>query len=80
MEIRFVSSLTPEDENRFAGAFAKAIGSLLDLLPITYSLRIETSSGKTFERTHSPFEPVLQAASASLPPRSAEAADGGSIA
>ena len=43
MEIRFVSSLTPEDENTFAPALLKAFGALLDQMPIAYTLRIQTS-------------------------------------
>ena len=43
MEIRFVSSLTPEDENTFAPVLLKALGALLDQTPIAYTLRIQTS-------------------------------------
>src|SRR6185437_16618966 len=39
MEIRFVSSLTAEDENLFAPALLKAVGALLDQLPIAYTIR-----------------------------------------
>ncbi len=58
MEIRFVSSLAPEDETRLAGAFMDAVSTLLDILPIDYSLIVETASGKTFERAGSPHDPV----------------------
>jgi hypothetical protein len=54
MEISLVSSLTPEDEARFAAALIGALGSMLDLLPIAYSIRVETVSGKQYDRTHSP--------------------------
>lgn len=52
MEIRFVSSLTSEDENFFAPALLKAIGALLDQLPIAYTLRIETTGAQVFQHTH----------------------------
>ena len=56
MEITFISSLTPDDERRLAAAFLRSMGSMLDFLPIAYSIRIRTTSGKTFTRTHSPAE------------------------
>ena len=52
MVIRFVSSLTSEDENFFAPALLKAIGALLDQLPIAYTLRIETTGAQVFQHTH----------------------------
>jgi hypothetical protein len=52
MEIRFVSSLTAEDENFFAPALLKAIGALLDQLPIAYTMRIETTGAQVFQHTH----------------------------
>jgi hypothetical protein len=54
MQITFISSLTPEDEGRLAVALLDAVGGLLDLLPIAYSVRVETSSGGRLDRTHSP--------------------------
>jgi hypothetical protein len=53
MDIRFVSSLTAEDENFFAPALLKAIGALLDQLPIAYTIRIETTGSQVFQHTHS---------------------------
>ncbi len=52
MDIRFVSSLTPEDENLFAPALLKAVGALLDQLPIAYTMRIETTGAEVFQHTH----------------------------
>ena len=52
MDIRFVSSLTAEDENAFAPALLKAIGALLDQLPIAYTVRIETTGAQVFQHTH----------------------------
>jgi len=48
VNIRFTSTLTPEDENTIAPALLKALSSILDLLPIAYSLRIDTSDAQVF--------------------------------
>ena len=56
MDIRFISSLTPDDENRFAPALLSAVGSLLDQLPIAYTLRIETAGAKIFQHSHSAID------------------------
>lgn len=60
MDIRFVSSLTAEDENLFAPALLKAVGALLDQLPIAYTVRIETTGAQVFQHTHAvaPDEPT----------------------
>ena len=52
MDIRFVSSLTAEDENLFAPALLKAVGALLDQLPIAYTVRIETTGSQVFQHAH----------------------------
>jgi hypothetical protein len=52
MDIRFVSSLTAEDENKLAPALLKAIGAMLDQLPIAYTIRIETTGSQVFQHTH----------------------------
>lgn len=52
MDIRFVSSLTAEDENMIAPALLKAAGALLDQLPIAYTLRIETTGSQVLQHTH----------------------------
>lgn len=52
MEIRFISSLTPEDENAVAPVLITAVGALLDQLPIAYTLRIETSGTQIYQHTH----------------------------
>ena len=51
MNIRFTSSLTPEDENAIAPALMTAFSNILDLLPIAYAIRIDTSDAKVYERT-----------------------------
>lgn len=52
MEIRFVSSLAPEDEEVVAAALLPALGALLDRLPIAYTLRIETTGAQVFQHSH----------------------------
>ena len=52
MEIRFISSLTAEDENAFAPALLKAVGTLLDQMPIAYTIRVETTGAQVFQHTH----------------------------
>jgi len=52
MNIRFVSTLTAEDEAHFAPALLRAVGSLLDQLPIAYTVRIETTGAEVFQHTH----------------------------
>ncbi len=54
MDIRFISSLTPDDENRIAPALLGAVASVLDRLPITYTLRFETVTGRSFQHGHAP--------------------------
>jgi len=52
MEIRFISSLTAEDEDQFAPAVLKAVCALLDQFPIAYTIRIETSGAQVHQHTH----------------------------
>jgi hypothetical protein len=52
MEIHLVSSLTPDDESRLAPAVLTAIGRILDRLPVTYSVRIETAGGNAIHHHH----------------------------
>lgn len=49
--IRFVSTLTRHEEEATADALMDAVARLLDLLPIGYSLSIESSTGE--RRVHS---------------------------
>jgi hypothetical protein len=50
MDIRFVSTLTAEDEERVAEALLAGLVALLEGLPITYALRIETAGAKVFQQ------------------------------
>ncbi len=56
MDIRFISSLTADDENAFAPALLKAVGAILDQFPIAYTLRVETTGAQVFQHTHHSFE------------------------
>jgi len=51
MNIRFTSSLTPEDENAIAPALLAALSNLLDLLPIAYMVRIDTADAKVYQHS-----------------------------
>lgn len=57
MEIRFVSSLTEDDEIRFAPAIVKAISHLLAAFSIVYTVRIETAGGQIFQSSRSTIDP-----------------------
>jgi hypothetical protein len=57
MEIRFISSLTADDEDLFAPAVLKAVSALLDQLPIAYTIRIETTGAQVYQHTHVAPEP-----------------------
>ena len=48
MDIRFISSLTPEDEARAGAAICKAAAELLAPLAIAYTLRVQTTDGQVF--------------------------------
>jgi hypothetical protein len=56
MDIRFVSSLTPDDENALAPALLKAASALLDQMPIAYTLRLETTGAQVFVHSHPAFD------------------------
>ena len=48
MEIRFISTLTPEDEARVASTICKTAAQLLAPLSIAYTLRVRTTDGQMF--------------------------------
>ena len=54
MEIRFVSSLTREDEIRLAEGLLTAVAAVLDHFPIAYTLRIQADGAQVLEHTHAP--------------------------
>ena len=45
MNIRFVSSMTADDEKRVAVALVTAVNKLLAPFPLDYAIHIETSAG-----------------------------------
>jgi hypothetical protein len=49
VHIKFTSTLTIEDENRIAPAVLKALGCMLELLPIAYRVRIVTVDSQVYE-------------------------------
>lgn len=49
MNIRFTSTLTSEDENRVAPVLLKALGNILDLLPVAYMVRIDTVDQQVYQ-------------------------------
>jgi hypothetical protein len=57
MEIHLVSSLTPDDESRLAPQVLAAIGSVLDGLPVAYSVRIETAFGDAIHHNRKAVRP-----------------------
>jgi hypothetical protein len=73
MEIHLVSSLTPDDESRLAAKVLAAIEGLLDELPVSYSVRIETAIGSAIYHNHTaaleddPSQPMAQAGSHHAP-------------
>jgi hypothetical protein len=51
VNIRFISSMTNDDENRFASALLNAMDELLRHLPIVYYVRIDTTAGGVLQRS-----------------------------
>jgi len=51
MDIHFISSLTPDDEDRLAPAVLEALKPMLALMPIAYTIRIRTASNSVFQHT-----------------------------
>ena len=51
MDIHFISSLTPDDEDRLAPAVLEALKPMLGLMPIAYTIRIRTASNRIYQHT-----------------------------
>jgi hypothetical protein len=60
MDIRFISTLTAEDENALAPALLEALGSVLDRFSLPYTVRIVTSGAQVFQHTHPSCEKELR--------------------
>jgi len=58
MDIRFVSSLTPEDEAHLAAVIGDAAARLLDRLSLVYTLRIRTTDGQLFHHQSDESQPI----------------------
>lgn len=67
MQIRLVSSLTPDDEARMAPRLLEAIGAVLDSMPISYSVQIETALGEAIHRNRRPAADAAQEQEIALP-------------
>ena len=53
MHIELTSTLTREDENRLAPAVLKALSAMLDMLPISYTVRVETTDQNVLKNVSS---------------------------
>jgi hypothetical protein len=60
MDIRFVSSLTPDDESQLAVAILAAARGLLNQFDLPYTLRIETTDGRVFHHCGAPEEAIVR--------------------
>ena len=60
VHIEFTSTLTTEDENRLAPAVLKALSGLLDMLPIAYILRVETTDQSVLEQVSADLVPLAE--------------------
>jgi hypothetical protein len=49
VNITFTSTLTTEDENRIAPVILKALGTILDLFPVAYRIRIDTVDAQVYD-------------------------------
>ena len=59
MDIRFISSLTPDDESRLAVAILAAARGLLEQFDLPYTLRIETADGRVCQHCSVPSETLV---------------------
>jgi hypothetical protein len=51
VDIRLISSLTDDDEDRFASVLLNAMDDLLSQFSVAYHLRINTTAGTVLQRT-----------------------------
>jgi hypothetical protein len=51
MDIHFISTLTPEDEDRYAPMVLAAVKAILEPMPISYAVRIVTANGASVSHT-----------------------------
>ncbi len=62
MDIRFISSLTPDDESRLAVAILAAARGLLEQFDMPYTIRIETADGRVCQHCSVPAETLVRSA------------------
>ena len=60
MDIRFISSLTPDDESRLASAILAAARGLLEQFDLPYTIRIETTDGRVYQHCSVPAEMLVR--------------------
>jgi hypothetical protein len=53
MDIHFVSTLTPQDEDRYAPMVLAAVKAILEPMPISYAVRVVTANGLAVQHTKS---------------------------
>jgi len=63
MDIHFVSTLTPEDEDRYAPMVLAAVKAILESMPISYAVRVVTANGLAVQHTKSDEADDVPAAS-----------------
>ena len=52
VHIELTSTLTQEDENRLAPAVLKLLTGVLEMLPVAYMVRVETTDQHVFEQVN----------------------------
>jgi hypothetical protein len=52
LEIRVVSSLTPDDEARYAATFLRVIAAVLENAAITFAIQVQLRDGVVVHHTH----------------------------
>jgi hypothetical protein len=60
MDIRFVSSLTPDDESQLAVAILAAARGLLNQFDLPCTIHIETTDGRIFQHSGVPEEALAR--------------------
>jgi hypothetical protein len=69
MDIHFVSTLTPEDEDRYAPMVLAAVKAILEPMPISYAVRVLTANGLSVQHTKSDQAEAMPVAARRSGPR-----------
>lgn len=64
MDIHFISSLNPDDEDRLAPVILAALRPMLEMMPIAYTVRIRTSSNNVYQHTKAELQAAPEPAAA----------------